>query len=128
MSTQEEEPLKIPDGFVKIINDFITDILITFPEYTNIINKWWNANEILIQPNMQINIFKHCIKVFPERFFDILNKNTDIFSDTSDVNTEFLPGVVFKYYGNAIFRITPEKRFGNICNSFYFQSLTIQVM
>lgn len=99
MSTQEE-PLKIPDGFIKIINDFVTDILTTFPEYTNIINKWWNINEILTvndQTIMHMNIFKHCIKVFPERFFDILNKNTDIFSDTSDVNTEFLPGVVFKY-------------------------------
>jgi hypothetical protein len=98
MSTKEES-LKIPDGFVKIINDFVTDILTTFPEYTNIVKTWWNINQILTdQPQVnQTLIFKHCIKVFPERFFDILNKNTDIFLDTSSVNTEFLPGLVFKY-------------------------------
>ena len=98
MSAQEES-LKIPDGFVKIINDFVTDILTTFPEYTNIVKTWWNINEILTDQTQmnQTRIFKHCIKVFPERFFDILNKNTDIFLDTSNVNTEFLPGLVFKY-------------------------------
>jgi hypothetical protein len=98
MSAQEET-LKIPDGFVKIINDFVTDILTTFPEYTNIVKTWWNINEILTEQTLanQTLILKHCVKVFPERFFDILNKNTDIFLDTSSVNTEFLPGVVFKY-------------------------------
>jgi hypothetical protein len=34
--------------------------------------------------------------VLPERFFDILYKNADIFKDDSEINTEFLPGVVFK--------------------------------
>ena len=42
-------------------------------------------------------IHKHCIRVFPERFFDILYQNADIFKDESEVNTEFLPGIVFKY-------------------------------
>jgi hypothetical protein len=32
----------------------------------------------------------------PERFFDILYKNVDIFKDESEINTEFLPGIVFK--------------------------------
>ena len=40
--------------------------------------------------------FRHCLKVFPERFFDILYKNAEIFSKDSEVNTEFLPGIVFK--------------------------------
>ena len=98
MSAQEDS-LKIPDGFVKIINDFVTDILTTFPEYTNIVKTWWNINETLTEQTQanQTLIFKHCVKVFPERFFDILNKNTDIFVDTSNVNTEFLPGIIFKY-------------------------------
>lgn len=98
MSVQEDS-LKIPDGFVKIINDFVTDILTTFPEYTNIVKTWWNINETLTEQTQanQTLIFKHCVKVFPERFFDILNKNTDIFVDTSNVNTEFLPGIIFKY-------------------------------
>ena len=36
------EDLTPPEEFYKIINDFISDILITFPEYTGIISRWWN--------------------------------------------------------------------------------------
>jgi hypothetical protein len=36
------EELTTPDEFYKIINDFINDILITFPEYSGIISRWWN--------------------------------------------------------------------------------------
>lgn len=91
----------LPDGFANIINDFVSDILITFPEYAPIIQKWWvivrNDNNNDLVGEKTASIFKHCLRVFPERFFDILNKNVDIFSDDSDVNTEFLPGIVFKY-------------------------------
>jgi hypothetical protein len=41
-------------------------------------------------------VFRHCVKVFPERFFDILYKNAEIFNSSSEENTEFLPGIVFK--------------------------------
>jgi hypothetical protein len=92
------EELKVPDEFYKIINDFITDILTTFPEYSGIISRWWNQNEIEMEAKDAecLHVFRHCIKVFPERFFDILYKNTEIFSETSEENTEFLPGIVFK--------------------------------
>ena len=36
------EELSPPDEFYKIINDFTVDILITFPEYTGIVSRWWN--------------------------------------------------------------------------------------
>jgi hypothetical protein len=92
------EELKVPDEFYKIINDFITDILTTFPEYSGIISRWWNQEEIEMEAKETecSIVFRHCIKVFPERFFDILYKNTEIFSETSEENTEFLPGIVFK--------------------------------
>lgn len=92
------EELKVPDEFYKIINDFIIDILTTFPEYSGIISRWWNQNEIEMDAKEAecLAVFRHCIKVFPERFFDILYKNTEIFSETSEENTEFLPGIVFK--------------------------------
>lgn len=80
--------------FTKIISDFVKDILITFPEYKNIISKWWSLEEGA--NNDADYVFKHCVKVFKEHFFNILNKNTDIFADES-FNTEFLPGIVFKY-------------------------------
>jgi hypothetical protein len=89
----------IPEEFFKIISDFTGDILITFPEYKSTISQWWNAelnkDEQLRKQQVE-TIFKHCTKVFPERFFDILYKNTDIFSDSSDANVEFLPNINFK--------------------------------
>ena len=80
--------------FTKIISDFVKDILITFPEYKNIISKWWSLEEGAT--NDSDYVFKHCVKAFKDHFFNILNKNTEIFVDES-LNTEFLPGIVFKY-------------------------------
>jgi len=88
------EELTPPDEFYKIIDDFVADILITFPEYAGIIGKWWNKNDG--KEKDTLFVFRHCIKVFPERFFDILYKNVEIFSDNSETNTEFLPAIVFK--------------------------------
>ena len=86
-----------PEEFNKIIDDFTGDILITFPEYSGIIGKWWNIKKEGEDKQKQtLFVFKHCLKVFPERFFDILYKNSEIFSQDSDVNVEFLPGIVFK--------------------------------
>jgi hypothetical protein len=86
--------VKIPDEFSRIIEDFINDIKNTFPEYIGIINRWWKPEN---NEKQIINVFKHCTKIIPERFFDILYKNNDIFSENSEVNTEFLPGIVFKH-------------------------------
>jgi len=92
------EDLNPPEEFYKVINDFVADMLITFPEYSGIIAKWWNrSSDDTNSKNVEtLLVFRHCVKVFPERFFDILYKNVDIFSDSSDVNTEFLPAIVFK--------------------------------
>lgn len=89
------EPVKPPAEFFKIINDFVGDICTTFPEYVPIISKWWSNKEEDVEKTERV--FTHCSRVIPERFFDILYQNTDMFSETSDINTEFLPGVVFKY-------------------------------
>lgn len=90
-----EEKLAIPEEFTKITKDFITDILTTFPEYQPIVDKWWSPEE----PSQEKvrYLFDHCIRVFPERFFDILYQKVDIFQSESQVNTEFLPGISFKY-------------------------------
>ena len=47
-----------------------------------------------------IAIEKHCESVFPERFFDILYKNEEIFSKDS-INTVFLPNIDFSYLWNT---------------------------
>jgi hypothetical protein len=97
------EDLVIPTEFNKIINDFISDIVITFPEYSGLIKRWWTRTTVSVEdetnPRAKAEVafvFRHCVKVLPERFFDILYKNADIFNDDSIINTEFLPGIVFK--------------------------------
>jgi hypothetical protein len=91
------EELNPPEEFYKIINDFITDILTTFPEYSGLIAKWWNREqtEECIKKET-LFVFRHCVRIFPERFFDILYKNAEIFLPEGEVSTEFLPGIVFK--------------------------------
>ena len=97
--------IKVPEEFYKIINDFIIDILITFPEYAGIVSRWWDPikhekhekHENKDKKEVEcLAVFRHCVKVFPERFFDILYKNPEMFKESSEENTEFLPGIVFK--------------------------------
>jgi hypothetical protein len=93
------EELTPPDEFYKIINDFTCDIVTTFPEYSGIISRWWNRptdNSEEAKTKETLFVFRHCVKIFPERFFDVLYKNNDIFAEGSEINTEFLPGIVFK--------------------------------
>ena len=93
------EDLVVPDEFYKIINDFTNDIVITFPEYSGLVSRWWNRPSDNLEESKKkesLFVFRHCVKLFPERFFDILYKNPDMFSEESELNTEFLPGIVFK--------------------------------
>ena len=101
--SKKSEQLNPPDEFYKIINDFTSDILITFSEYSGIISKWWNRSSDNMEDRKKketLLVFRHCVNRFPERFFDILYKNNDIFEEESDINTEFLPGIVFKQLWN----------------------------
>ena len=75
--------------FCNIMNSFIDDIKLTFPEYTHIIQKWWGEEK---QTRM---VFEHCMKIFPMKTFEIINENPEIFAKTS--NTEFLPNILFCY-------------------------------
>ena len=93
----------IPEEFAKIIKDFITDILTTFPELEENLDK--NLRIVKDNDLETINtkhndelivLHNHCKKVFPERFFDILYQNEDIFKEDSELNTEFLPGIDIK--------------------------------
>ena len=111
----KNESVIIPEEFKKVIKDFISDIKITFPEYELIINKWWKCKKyseivdeefkqklIVIEEEENLQyIFKYCLKIYPERFFDILYQNIDLFSVDSTINTEFLPGLSFKYLWNC---------------------------
>lgn len=91
------DELEVPTEFSKIINDFIADIVTTFPEYSGLIKRWWSVDADETRKQRELTfVFRHCVKTIPERFFDILYKNAEIFADDSESNTEFLPGIVFK--------------------------------
>ena len=80
----------IPEKFRATMADFASDLTSTFPEFAS---QWsqWTQPEVDVTP-----LFNHCLAVYPERFFDILNQNMDIFSAESTVNVHFLPDVDFK--------------------------------
>ena len=110
MSAKAEEN-KIPEEFPKIIKDFVFDIKTTFPEFKDLIEKWWKDDSFFnyIEDTEERNnacseaekktiafLFDFCQKKFPSRFFEILYQNEDMFKDESSLDTEFLPHIHFK--------------------------------
>ena len=73
--------------FQKVMSSFILDLKTTFPEYTSILDKWCNDMDTL---------FVFCKKKYPKCHKDILNKNVNIFMESSKIDTEFLPHIHFK--------------------------------
>lgn len=110
MSAKAEEN-KIPEEFPKIIKDFVCDIKTTFPEFKDLIEKWWkdesffnyvedveerNKTYLEAEKKTIAFLFDFCQKKFPSRFFEILYQNEDMFKDESSLDTEFLPHIHFK--------------------------------
>jgi hypothetical protein len=85
----------IPTDFCKIIKEFTNDILVSFPEYKNNLNEGLcniiDDNDDTESLNELVQYIK---SVYPERFFDLLYQNENIFKD-SEINTKFLPNIDF---------------------------------
>ena len=92
-SNQSTDKSAIPHEFNKIIKDFSNDLSTTFPEYATFIDKWWQNTKYSSPVEY---LYEFCLKKMPPRFFDILYKNADMFSESSDVDTEFLPNIHFR--------------------------------
>jgi hypothetical protein len=90
---------KIPDNFRSVIIDFTKDLSITFPEYSCLWTTWSSPDKFTEEEVK--TVFDYCLGVFPERFFDILYQNEDIFKPDSNTNTIFLPNVDFKLLFNC---------------------------
>lgn len=88
----------IPTNFASVISDFTKDLAITFPEYSDL---WKSTIDGVSSEDAIKKTFDHCKTVYPERFFDILYQNDDIFSSESTNNVHFLPNVDFKLLYNA---------------------------
>ena len=75
-------------------------MLTTFPELSNDLNDDLKAiHEEKENEQIITNLLNYTKNVYPERFFDILYKNDDIFK-TYDINTKFLPGIEFSVLWN----------------------------
>ena len=95
MSKSSDKEEALPEDFPKLIYDLINDILFTFPEYKeNLDENLLKIKEDQDKESVK-NIYEYFKKVLPERFFDILYKNEEIFKK-EEINTEFLPGIDFK--------------------------------
>jgi hypothetical protein len=92
-TTDSKEKNVIPTEFNKIIKDLSNDLRTTFPEYAHFIDKWWQNTKY---ENPVQYLYEFCLKKMPPRFFDILYKNADMFSENSDLDTEFLPNIHFR--------------------------------
>lgn len=88
----------IPSNFRTVIADFTNDLSTTYSEYSYLWSKWNNAE---VSEGELKELFDYSVKVYPERFFDIIYQNTDIFKDDSEVNVNFLPNVNFKLLFNC---------------------------
>ena len=87
-----------PENFIVIVRDLVKDLSITFPEYAYLWVNWTDAK----LPESEIQkLYDYCISVYPERFFDILYQNDEIFNAESTTNTFFLPNVDFKTLYNC---------------------------
>ena len=93
------EENKIPENFRSVINEFTKNLSITFPEYAFLWSKWTDLNTF--DEVETKNLYEYCLTVFPERFFDILYQNNDIFQPENETNTLFLPNIDFKLLYNC---------------------------
>ena len=101
----------IPDEFKKVICDFINDFALTFPECSEKLDKYSSldgsvagAGRRILSDDNIIELYQHCKKVYPVRFFDILYKNVEMFAHrgagadaekSSKIDVHFLPEVDF---------------------------------
>ena len=82
------------ESFTKIIRDLLDDLTNVFPEYQH---TYQSISNSLTHAVAQHDLYEHCMKVVPPRFFDILYQNEDMFSD-AEVDTKFLPDLDFKLF------------------------------
>lgn len=105
-SSTEPATIELPEKFSSIMIDFIKDLDTTFPEYKS---SWWVYSEETSEEGWK-DLYKYCLNIYPERFFDILYQNEELFKETNMDNTMFLPRVDFKklYYAEGISKKTQE--------------------
>uniref|UniRef100_A0A6C0CNB4 Uncharacterized protein n=1 Tax=viral metagenome TaxID=1070528 RepID=A0A6C0CNB4_9ZZZZ len=92
--------MELPENFISVMKDFTSDLKSTFPEHAH---KWWIYGEETSNDGWK-DLFSYCLKIYPERFFDILYQNEEMFKEDSQDNVDFLPRVDFRklYYCEGV--------------------------
>jgi hypothetical protein len=91
--TPAEDDITYPEKFPSLIADFAIALTTTFPEFSS---SWSKYNHTSTTELEWLELYNYCLDVYPERFFDILYQNDDIFTDpTAQANVHFLPKVDF---------------------------------
>jgi len=88
--------IELPDNFKNTIRDLLNDLDNTYPEYKDKWSIWVNCADSDLK-----ELHDYMVTVFPERFFDILYQNTDIFNKDDTANVMFLPDVDFRLLFNC---------------------------
>ena len=97
----ENSTAVFPVELIKIEKDFIQDIQNTFPELANLFTD--DELEYLKNDPEEKKLYKtveYFKSVYPERFFDILYENVEMFNDESK-NTKFFKNIDFKNIWNS---------------------------
>lgn len=94
----ENTNIEVPENFVSVIQDFTRDLTTTFPEYSYLWAKWYDTTTTASEFD---DLYNFCLTAYPERFFDILYQNDEIFLLNSETPTLFLPCVDFKLLYNC---------------------------
>lgn len=92
MSEKRDSVPAFTEEFRTTIVEFAKDLTNTFPEYTSALETW--TQEDISDFDMQ-DLFEHCLKVYPERFFDIIKQSSSMLENTS-VDLHFFPEVDFR--------------------------------
>jgi len=90
----QQKTLVVPENFRTVIADFARDLMTSFPEHTPVLAKWSVADEI--PEPVLVEVFEYMLSVYPERFFDILYQNEDMFKSDSTLNVCFFPDLDFR--------------------------------
>ena len=80
------------EEFRTTIVEFAKDLSTTFPEYASSLEIW--TQEDISDFDMQ-DLFEHCLKVYPERFFDIIKQSSAMVENTT-IDLHFFPDVDFR--------------------------------
>lgn len=97
-SNADMENLELPTNFRSTMIDFTNDLTTTFPEFSYIWSKW---GEPETSDDEMRSLFRHCLKIYPKRFFDILYENDTIFGVDDETDVYFFPNISFRLLYNC---------------------------